>query len=593
MNIKEKYHSTIFFLIPSIFVILFLIYPLVKLFIEVTDPIQSLILAITSSNFIKFPPEGPFIRIVPFVNNTSLIVIRGFDSGPLINSLVIALMVSLMATLIGMGYALMMFLYKFPSILKLLPLLGMIPLPFVQAYVVERMFNPIFGLINYFFSPIRLRITVTGIAGVFLYQLLTYIPLAYAIIYSYFKSIPSELIESAQNLGAQESILTRTILIPMAKPAIITSIALLFTFSIDDVTGSIIFQSDPSARNTLVYQAYAYFLEQITGRISPRAVGIVLILLIISIITFMITRKYIAIVYSSLGISTLKGWVSKWRPNSFIYIMLFLMLLVVILSSLPTILSILYAFSNEWIATPLPSLGINSVHRALLTPWRVKSILNTITYTSIALLIILIISIFGAYTVSRLKLLNIPKAFLDLSLSIPIAIPGIVIAYSYFTSFKDLSILNMDPISKPWVYLIIAYTIRRLPYFYRILQAAMTSIPRDIEEAAFSLGANIFKTTFTILLPQLMRSILIGLWITSLTIITEVSTSITIGGLRGIQGFEHPAPLMYVVYLDMTYTGIKYGGASSFLMLLTMGLETLIILLTTRLLMNIKKWRIP
>ncbi|RLG89102.1 MAG: hypothetical protein DRO15_01405 [Thermoprotei archaeon] len=593
MIIKEKYHSIIFFLIPSIFVILFLIYPLVKLFIEITDPIQSLMLAITSSSFIKFPPEGPFIRVISFTNDTSLIVIRGFDAGPLANSLIVASMVSLMATLIGMGYAIIMFLYKIPSIFKLLPLLGIIPLPFVQAYVVERMFNPIFGLINYFLSPIKLRITVTGIAGVFLYQLLTYIPLAYAIIYSYLKTIPSEFIESAQDLGAQELILIKTILIPMAKPAIITSIALLFTFSIDDVTGSIIFQSDPSARNTLVYQAYTYFLEQVTGRISPRAVGIVLILLIISVIVFVFTRKYIAIVYSSLGTGALRGWVSKWRPRFFIYIILFFILLIIILSSLPTTLSILYAFSNEWIATPLPSLGISSIYRALSIPWRIKSIFNTIMYTSVALVIILIISIFGAYTTSRLKLLSIPKAFLDLSLSIPIAIPGIVIAYSYFTSFKDLSIFGMDPVSKPWMYLIIAYAIRKLPYLYKILQAAMTSIPRDVEEAAFSLGANIFKTTFTILLPQLMRSILIGLWITSLTIITEVSTSITIGGLRGIQGFEHPAPLMYVVYLDMTYTGIKYGGASSFLMLLTMGLETLIILLAGKLLMNIKKWRIP
>jgi len=557
-------------LAPLLYIIAFFAYPLTYMMLSRADPVKSVFYALTGPGFIKLPPEGALVQVL---NDHGLaLIVRGVDAGPLLNSLALALISSTVSTLLGTSYALLVFMFKVPRVLKAIPLLGLIPMPFIQALVVERLFNLDFGLINFILNEVfrlGVKVCVKGLAGVLLYHILTLFPIAYLIAYAFMRSIPSNLIEAAHGLGGREWYVARTVVLPLSRPAIYASLSLLFVLSLDDLSGPIVFQDDPTARNVLAYQAYMHFVEQVTGAISVRALGYVIILMAISIVAFLLALKHISAVYRSLG----AGTVAYWRPKRGLSLgaasMLALLAIIAALASLPTLLGITYAFSNSWVSSPLPELGPGSAVEALTSAARVRAVLNTLAYTLASTAITFVVAFLGAYYTVRVK--GGLTRVLDLLLSLPVSVPGIVLAFSYLLTFKDLLHgLPIDPLKAPWLYVVISYSVRRMPYTYKIAQAALSSIPKDFEEAAINLGARQLRVAFTIGAPLIAQALILGLWMSATYSSTEVSTSITIGSLGGAQGLGHPAPVTYLVLLDMSYSGLKYGGAAAFALLLVL-----------------------
>ena len=420
------------------------------------------------------------------------------------------------------------------------------------------------------------RFTIRGLAGVFLYQFAVLYPIALVIVSGYISSMPGELIEASYSLGGRPSTTILRIIIPYSKPAIIASLITTFTFSIDDVVGPIIFQGDSSARNLLSYRVYAYFIEEITGRIVPQSAGYALILLLISIAVFVFGYRYIPIIYRSFG-SLLVFSAKHYRERISIgSALLFLMVSIVNFAiTAPMIISVIYAFSEKWIASPFPILGSSPFNLLFQSSTRLRAVLNSLLYTLASIVISAFISFIAGYYTSRFK--SVFSVLIDLLISIPLALPGIVVAYSYFHTFTRLNLFP-SPIRSPWIYLILAYAVRRTPYLYRVVQTMVTSIPLDLEEAAEFLGANFPLKMRDVVLPLMAKPLKISILITCIQIATEVSTSITIGGLGGAQGFNHQAPITYVVYTDISLSGLVYANIASSTVLFTLLLIAIAVL---------------
>ena len=152
-------------------------------------------------------------------------------------------------------------------------------------------------------------------------------------------------------------------------------------------------------------------------------------------------------------------------------------------------------------------------------------------------------------------------ALADVVVDIPLAVPGIVLAYAYYVAFHSLFASTLlDPITGPQIYLVAGYTVRRLPLLYKAAQALVASIPVELEEAAAALGAGVGRVERAVIAPIAIQRLQPAIVFTALSIATEVSLSITIGGLAGSSGFTHPAPLMYLVAGYMSYSGLVYAG---------------------------------
>jgi iron(III) transport system permease protein len=74
--------------------------------------------------------------------------------------------------------------------------------------------------------------------------------------------------------------------------------------------------------------------------------------------------------------------------------------------------------------------------------------------------------------------------------------------------------------------LIVAYTIRRMPYMIRSTMSSMMAIRKDIEEAAVNLGASNLLAAVTVIGPLMLPGIAAGAILVFVTVIKETSISL-------------------------------------------------------------------
>ncbi len=494
------------------------------------------------------------------------------DLGPLFNSLLLPLVVASASTLAGLTYALVVYLYRVPRSLAVLPLLAYLPIPFVKVLALQGVLDPDLGLLNRFLKLFGLAVRVEGLTAVALYQVLTFFPFSYSLILSYASMLPREFIEGAYSLGSPPRVTVARVLLPLLRPAIYTSLALTYVLSLEDLEAPLIFEGYPDVRGLLSYRAYVYFISEVYVGFSARAIGYALIVLAASLGIFAASARYLIAVYRSFGAAIVKPLgVYRSRVNLRVAPVLAMLTVFLALSLLPTLLALASA-----VVDPL-TLRISPTTYLLLDPTRVRSTLNTVTYTVLASMLSLAVALPLAYKSSRGS--RAQRAIEALAV-LPLSVPGVAVAYSYVGVFGSLP---LSPFNSPWLYLVISYSLRRLPYVYVALRSTLSSIPRDYEEAAQVTGAKPLRAVVTTVVPIALLTSTYSLSLASITIATEVSTSVTIGGLGPIQGWGSTTPLVYTIYRDVTAAGTTLVGVYSVAVLVAVLASVLLVRLAVAL----------
>ncbi len=502
----------------------------------------------------------------------TILVIRGLNNGVLLNSLINAVVVTSIATLLGILVAFVLARYSFPG-RTLFRVLAMIPLfvtPFVNAYVIKILFSesgPISMLTQLLFGW---SLRIESLAGVALAQIMAFYPIVYLNAYSSFINIDPSTEEQAENLGARGARLFFTVTLPLALPGIVAGSILVFIFSLEDLGAPIVFQE----HNLMSYQIYSSFTSE-TGIVSPEiaALGFVMLFLaamgFIAILSYVGMRSYAMI--SRGGRWTIREHRLGWKGLLFVYLVL---LPLILFTAMPQIGVVLLAFNimppygfeiNLDKATPEYFLQL------FQNPDVFIYIRNTLTYALLAVLIATTIAIMIAYSVSRAHI-RILTPIMDTLATIPLAIPGLVIALGYFYFYSMFFRgTPLDPTSGPttfqaWIVLVIAYSIRKLPFVVRSIFAGFQQVHVSLEEAALNLGASRSKVIFGVILPFILTYIFSGAIVGFIYISTEVSTSITIGGLRPDQ-----APMTFFmknIYQGGTVKGVQIAASMGVLLIL-------------------------
>ncbi len=89
-------------------------------------------------------------------------------------------------------------------------------------------------------------------------------------------------------------------------------------------------------------------------------------------------------------------------------------------------------------------------------------ILNTVVYATLASLIDIFLGAIISFILLRGRMLG--RTILDFIATLPLAIPGVVLAIGYLRIFHtiDLPIIG-KPLTETWLILVIVYAVRRLP----------------------------------------------------------------------------------------------------------------------------------
>ncbi len=491
-----------------------------------------------------------------------ILILWGIDHGIFLNSLSIAFNVTLACCLVGVLLAMVMGRYNFPGkrIFQVILLIPLLATPFVNAYVIGKLFNPRNGLINWILNGvlhiIPWQMDIDGLFGITVAQTLAYYPIVYMNTLATLNSIDPSLEEMAENLGARGLKLFRTITFPLIVPGLAAGAITTFIFSLEDLGAPIGFvgaRANPLSRRVVSYQIYNSFAEALTGGISPKTAALAVLILIVTSLSYVVVRWYVnRRSYAMLS----KGgrWATRTRtpkPHIRIMIVVFLVLLVM-LAAMPQIGTVILATSNWATSGTLPTMFTTDYLKTLYLNTEVKgAVLNSLLYSGVAVVIMILVGSSIAYLVSKR---DIPgKDILDTLAIIPIAIPGISLAIGYFLFFSDVfhgTIL--DPLVDPALLLICAYSIRRLPFTTRSVGAGLQQVDKSLEESSMNLGANRSTTFFKIVLPLIISHIINGAILGFVYSMSEVSASVTLGGLR-----EDRVPITYFI------SQIVYGAAAT------------------------------
>jgi iron(III) transport system permease protein len=195
---------------------------------------------------------------------------------------------------------------------------------------------------------------------------------------------------------------------------------------------------------------------------------------------------------------------------------------------------------------------------------------NTLLYCGLAALLDVIFGAAIAYIILRTRLPG--RELLDLMASTALAIPGVVLAIGYLRTFKGIELPFTDTaFTASWVALMIAYTVRRLPYALRSCMAALQQMHVSLEEAAENLGATKARGVRRIVIPLMMGGILAGLVTSFITAAVELSATIVLSSSAST------APMSYGIYLYMqSIAGRGPGAALGVIAVVIVGLGTYI-----------------
>jgi iron(III) transport system permease protein len=242
----------------------------------------------------------------------------------------------------------------------------------------------------------------------------------------------------------------------------------------------------------------------------------------------------------------LAGW-RRWGA-------LGLCLLLVGVSLVPHLGIVLLSVARIWSFSVLPS-RFTAAHFEEILFRAPHFVINTVQYALLAALADVALGAAIAYLLVRGRVRG--RNVLDAVATLPLAIPGVVLAVGYLRTFHGWEVPGLGgPLTASWLILVIAYTMRRLPYTVRACTAAMQQIPVSFEEAAMNLGAPPARTFRRITAPLMAGGLVAGGLIAFITSAVELSSTIML-----VPRIEL-GPLAYGIYIYMQSAVGRGPGAA-------------------------------
>ncbi|MGY5878770.1 MAG: iron ABC transporter permease [Candidatus Thorarchaeota archaeon] len=508
--------------------------------------------------------------------------IWGIDLGIILNSVYVAIAVTLIAVILGTSFAFIIARYEFPGkgVLRTALLFPMLSTPFIGAIGIK-WFLGANGFLNNWavaiFGSVGLewtRFEFHGLMAIIIVQGFSLFSLVYLNAYSSFMSIDPALEEQAENLGATGFKLFRSVTLPLAMPGIQAGAILTFILSIEDLGTPIVYSEDYQAQKVLAFQVFDSIVGE-SGQIDPLGPAIGMILLVFALSGFLAIRKY-----ASLRSYTSGSKGGQWNPRSRVLrprttLLMYLIIIPVLLFALiPQISVILLSVVQYRSSSLFPPLTLDNY--AILADGDIlNAIVNTLKYAGVATFGIVLLGVSAAYIISRR---NIPgKTAIDMLVTSPIALPGIVIATGYFTLFYNTPFF---PIGAPAFIITMSYLVRKFPFTVRAAYAGLQQTPVALEEASLNVGASRNKTFSSIVIPLIGVSVLAGALLSFVYCVSEVSTSLLLGGANYTD-----APLTYWIRdVNAGLPPIYGAGPAAALGVLMMVLQMIVIAVTNAIL---------
>lgn len=428
----------------------------------------------------------------------------------LLNSLLISIVSTFFVFLISIPLALLYDRFEFRGkpLCSLLMMLPMILPPFVGALGFQQLlgyygvFNSILAVFG--FAPVDWLGGNGRFWAVCIIEALHLYPILYLNLISTLANIDPSLHDAARNLGATPFMRLRKITLPLLHPGILAGGSIVLIWSFTELGTPLMF-----GYNTVTPVQIFNGITELES--NPATYTLVIIMLIASCALYLGGRFMLG---SSHGTNVSKGTMAsnaKRLTGLRSYIPITLFGVFAFISSLPHIALLLTAFSSDWHRTIIPlKYSLEHFENALSNPLVVPGILNSLQYSSIAVIFALGVGLLTAFLTQRSKLRFV--GVFDLMGMLPLMIPGIVMAVGFLGMSVKYSWAAsiFDPINNPIFLIAAAYAVRRIPYVLRSVTSGLEQTPAELENAARNAGASSLRTLCKITLPLIAANLVVG-----------------------------------------------------------------------------------
>lgn len=319
--------------------------------------------------------------------------------------------------------------------------------------------------------------------------------------------------EAADNLGCGPWKKLFTITLPLIRPGVFAGATIVFIWELTELGTPVIFDYS----RVMSVQVFNKLKEV---EASPEPYALVIIMLVMAVGLYALGKYFLAgkayAMYSKASraatetrLTGLRAWAATG-----------LFILVTACALLPHFGVVMTALSSpgQWYQSVLPrSFTLHNFQEALSHPDAFASIVNSLQLSGAAVVMAAVFGLLAAYVIVRTPIKG--RHVLDAMCMLPLAVPGIVVAFGYVAMslkwpfgegnpLSFISILGNSP--APLILIAISYGVRRMPYIVRAAVSGLEQTSGELEEAAMNLGATRFVAVRKVILPLITANIVAG-----------------------------------------------------------------------------------
>jgi len=489
-----------------------------------------------------------------------------------INSFEIALLATGFTALVSIPLAVLFTRYRFPGreLLRPAMLAPLILPPFVGALGIKHIFAR-FGALNLLLAKLGLVslahpidwLGASGFTGIVILEVLHLFPIFFLSVSAALANIDPSLLDAAANLGASAWRRFVTITLPLARPGLFSGACIVFISAFTDLGTPLILNFSATVPTQIFNASVDANSEQIGYAFVVATLALVMVF-------FLFVRRFGESAASAMParashaateetLSPWAGWASTAAVAAFLFVAI-----------LPHIGVVLSSFAERWFFTILPSQYTTQFYVEVFTNGlTATSITNSLLYSGLSAFLDLGLGLVIAHLLARAIFPG--KSFLDALAMLPLALPGLVLAFALLMSYNLHGWWAwINPRTNPTFLLVISYALRRLPYIVRAAYAGYQQTSVALEEASYNLGAGRWRTFTRVTLPLIAPSLIAGTILTFCFAMLEVSDSLILAmearfapitrGIYEVMGRPSPDSAALACALGVLAMGLLGGG---------------------------------
>lgn len=356
--------------------------------------------------------------------------------------------------------------------------------------------------------------SIYGAGGIVLVYTLTLYPYVLLPTIAAFKAVDVSMEEAAQSLGASPRRTVWTVTLPIVIPAILAGALLVFIETLENFGVPFVLAEDMPI---FAVEAFKLFIGETAPNLSSAGVLGVLLILTTALV-LLVQRRYLAPRRFATAARTAPPLLAVGRGMRVVAALY--CWAIVLLALVPFFAIVVLSFME--FRGPVLHEHFSLANFTTLFDHAGRPLFNTLLFATPTALCVTLVGVPIGYVVTRFR--SGLATLLDVIATLPFAVAGTVLAIGFVVSF------NSGPLvlaGGPLI-MILAYTVRKVPFAVRSSSAILHQIDGSLEEASISLGRSPLQTLLRIVVPLMLGGILSGIVLTWVTVASELSSTVVL-----------------------------------------------------------------